>query len=97
MARPREDTVSFPDEDYEQQRRSWTQTESVIPYKPIADPAWARHRNELAPKPQRFSKLNHWDAGRSNMQKKIAIAVVFAAGAAACAGPAVTTALNIAR
>ena len=95
MPEPCEDTVSFPTEDYRQQRRDWTPTESIIPYKPINDPAWARHRNELAPKPQRFSKLHHWDQSRSNIQKKIAIAVAFAAGAAACAGPAVTTVLNL--
>lgn len=77
----------FPEENYAELRRHTTQEAIVIPYKPVEEPAWSKHNQELPPKPQRFSKLNRWDSHRTNIQSVVKWAVL-AAGTASVAAPA---------
>lgn len=81
-----ENSDVFPFEDYAAQRKVRTSSGVVIPYKPVEQPAWAKHHNELPPKPQRFSKLHRWDERAFHLQTVVKWAFV-AAGAATIAGP----------
>jgi hypothetical protein len=77
----------FPEENYAELRRPSSCDAIVIPYKPIEGPAWSKHNQSLAPKPQRFSKLNRWDSQRTNIESVVKWAVL-AAGTATVAAPA---------
>jgi len=77
----------FPQENYAALRKNNDAPSAVvIPYKPAEEPAWDKHNPTLPPKPHRFSKLNKWDAKRSNMETMVKWIVV-AAGTAGAATP----------
>lgn len=79
----------FPEENYESLRKSSSVEPAAvdIPYKPVAEPAWAKHRPTHAPKTARFERLSRWDKRPIKLQHIVTWAVV-AAGAAGLAGPA---------
>lgn len=81
------ENLQFPEEEY--QRKPYTPSEVVIPYKPIEEPAWCRHHRELPPKPARFQKLHRWDA-RSRTMISAARWAIVVAGAATVAAPVVS-------
>jgi hypothetical protein len=91
----------FPEENYEALRRrnheyavihqvEGDQAEANIPYKPIAEPAWDRHRPNMPPKSARFEKLTRWGDRSKTVHQVVAWGLV-AAGAVTLAGPALLT------
>jgi hypothetical protein len=89
----------FPEENYAALRRPnrdqpvllpTEPADANIPYKPISEPAWDRHRPTMPPKSARFEKLTRWGQRSNAVQQVVAWGLV-AAGAATLAGPAILT------
>jgi hypothetical protein len=96
----------YPEEDYVAMRRPKVQEDSSsehvkkimdmdpgfanLPYKPVTEPAWSKHRPAQGPKQGRFDKLTRW-GDRTGTVKKVVTWGLVAAGAATIAGPALIT------
>jgi len=82
-----EELTFSPENEFEHLRKNYSASAVVIPYKAVEAPAWDRHGRSLAPKSDRFRKINDWGTKADSMQR-IAQWTIFAVGAATFA-PAV--------